>query len=301
MPHSLPPLNALRIFEVTARAGSYTEAARELHLTHGAVSRQIQLLERALGQPLFRKEGQRMVATAHARAYAREISAAFDHIGDASRRYGKAAMSKVIRINAPATLAMRWLIPRLVAFRRRYPQTEVRVSTAFSSEPVLRGSFDVAIRRAPSDEAQFEVTPLFRETATVIVSPALQQTLRLNKPRDLAKAVLLSTETRPGDWESWLAAAGCDGLRAAQHLRFDHFFVTLQAVVDGMGLGIGPFPTLSADQAQLRIATPFPALQIPGSRYYAMVPMDSDKPRYLREFLQWLFEQAQAPQAGGAG
>ena len=89
MPRQLPPLNALRVFEVTARAGSYTDAARELNLTHGAVSRQIQLLERSLGQPLFRREGQRMVATAHAKAFAREISAAFDHIGDASRaRFG---------------------------------------------------------------------------------------------------------------------------------------------------------------------------------------------------------------------
>src|SRR5688572_11206057 len=99
MPHQLPPMNALRIFEVTARAASFTEAAKELNLTHGAVSRQIQLLEDALGQPLFRKDGQRMVATAHAKAYAREISAAFDHIGDASRRYGKLATSKVIRVN----------------------------------------------------------------------------------------------------------------------------------------------------------------------------------------------------------
>ncbi len=296
MPHQLPPLNALRIFEVTARAGSYTEAARELHLTHGAVSRQIQLLERALGQPLFRKEGQRMVATAHAKAYAREISAAFDHIGDASRRYGKAATSKVIRINAPATLAMRWLIPRLVDFRRRHPQTEVRVSTAFSSEPVLKGSFDVAIRRSPGDGTQFDVTPLFRETATVIASPALLQATPLKRPRDLAKAVLLSTETRPGDWEAWLSAAGCEDLRAVQHLRFDHFFVTLQAVADGMGLGIGPFPTLSTDLAQQRITTPFPVCQIPGSTYHALVPVDSDKPKYLREFLQWLFETGQAQQ-----
>ena len=120
MPHYLPPLNALRIFEVAARAPSFTEAGRELHLTHGAVSRQIQLLEDALGQQLSRKEGHRMVATSHAKAFAREISAAFDHIGDAARRYGKEAASRVVRVNAPATFAMRWLIPRLADFRNRH-------------------------------------------------------------------------------------------------------------------------------------------------------------------------------------
>lgn len=290
MPHQLPPLNALRVFEVAARAGSFTEAAKELHLTHGAISRQIQRLEESLGQPLFRKEGQRMIATVHAKAFAREISAAFDHIGDAARRYGKAATSKVIRVNAPATFAMRWLIPRLAEFRERHPTTEVRISTALSSDPVLKGSFDLAIRRAPGDQSQFEVTPLFAESATVIASPALLAKRRLRRPADLAKSVLLSTETRPGDWETWLEAAGAAQLRPPQHLRFDHFFVTLQAVVDGMGLGIGTFPTLSADEVSGRIARPFPSIQVPGDTYFALLPLDTDKPRHLREFQQWLLD-----------
>jgi LysR family transcriptional regulator, glycine cleavage system transcriptional activator len=288
MPHQLPPLNALRVFEVTARAGSYTEAARELHLTHGAISRQIQLLEESLGQPLFRKEGQRMVATGHAKAFAREISAAFDHISDAARRYGKKATSKVIRVNAPATLAMRWLIPRLQSFRSRHPDVEVRVSTAFSNDAVLRGSFDVGIRRAPEDKAQFEVLPLFSEQSTVVASPAYLKRRRLRKPADLVHAIWLSTESRPGDWENWLAAAGCADLRPSQTLRFDHFFVTLQAVVDGMGVGIGPFPTLESDLELGRIVTPFPQLRCKGSDYFAVVPRDSDKPQFLRDFLDWL-------------
>lgn len=299
MPHQLPSLNALRVFEVAARAGSYTDAARELHLTHGAISRQIKLLEGYLGQPLFRKEGQRMVATEHAKAFAREISAAFDHIGDASRRYGKSASSKVIRINAPATFAMRWLIPRLADFRARHPRTEVRVSTAFSNEPVLKGSFDLAVRRSPGDQTQFEVAPLFSESTTVIASPTLLKGGRFERPADLASAILLSTESRPGDWETWLNMAGCNDLRPVQHLRFDHFFVTLQAVIDGMGFGIGTFPTLSADEQLGRLVTPFRGWQVKGSTYFALVPLDSDKPKFLREFQRWLLDRAEEAQQTG--
>jgi DNA-binding transcriptional LysR family regulator len=288
MPHSLPPLNALRIFEVTARANSFTEAGRELNLTHGAVSRQIQLLEEALGQPLFRKEGQRMVATSHAKAFAREISAAFDHIADAATRYGRLATHKLIRINAPATFAMRWLIPKLADFRKISPQTEIRVSTAFSNDPVLKGSIDLSIRRSPGDLSQFEVSRLFEERATVIASPRLVATRRRWRPADLASQVLLDTESRPGDWESWLDVAGIRELRPAQRLRFDHFFVTLQAVADGMGFGIGTFPTLSRDQAEGRIATPFPGLTVTGSTYFSLVPLDADKPKYFRDFHDWL-------------
>lgn len=294
MPHQLPPLHALRVFEVAARAGSFTEAARELHLTHGAVSRQIQVLEAALGQPLFRKEGQRMVATVHARAFAREISQAFDHIGDAARRYGKRATQKVIRVNAPATMAMRWLIPRLDGFRQRMPGVDVRVSTAFSNEAAFRGSFDVAIRRVGAGAGQFEVLPLFAEWGTVVASPALWQRAPLARPADLARAIVLSTETRPGDWEAWLQRAGCPDLRPAQELRFDHYFVTLQAVTDGMGYGIGPFPTLSSEHEHGRLVMPFPHLQVPGETYHALVPLDADKPRHLRAFLEWLSAEAAA-------
>ena len=292
MPHSLPPLNALRVFEVAARAGSFTDAARELNLTHGAVSRQVQLLEAALGQPLFRKEGQRMVATEHAKAFAREISAAFDHIADASTRYGKLLTSKVVRINAPATFAMRWLIPKLDEFRARHPRTEVRISTAFSSDPMFKGSFDIAIRRSPADITQFEVAPLFQEWATPIASPALLRKRALRSPADLQSRTLLFTESRPGDWEEWLNAVGHRELRSTQQLRFDHFFVTLQAIVDGMGVGIGTFPTLQADRDAGRICTPFRNQLVPGSTYFSIIPLDSDKPKHLREFQAWLSQCA---------
>src|ERR1700712_572909 len=108
MRQKLPPLNALRIFEVAARAGSYSAAAKESNLTHGAVSRQIATLEEWLGQPLFFRDGQSMAAAPHARALAREITAAFDHIADAAERYGKSRHLKVIRVSASATVAMRW-------------------------------------------------------------------------------------------------------------------------------------------------------------------------------------------------
>jgi DNA-binding transcriptional LysR family regulator len=170
----------------------------------------------------------------------------------------------------------------------------VRISTAFSNEPAFKGSFDVVSRRSPGDQTLFEVMPLFSESATVIVSPALLKNSGFKTPGDLASAILLSTESRPGDWETWLNAAGCSDLRPVQHLRFDHFFVTLQAVVDGMGFGIGTFPTLSSEQALGRLVTPFANCQIKGGTYFALIPVDSDKPKYLREFQQWLSVQVEA-------
>lgn len=294
MPHKLPPLNALRIFEVAVRAGSYSLAARELNLTHGAVSRQIEILEQWLGQPLFRREGRRMVPTVHAQAFGREISEAFDHIGAASELYGRIATRKVIRVNAPATFAMRWLIPRLDGFHRLQPDVDVRVSTAFSNESGLHGTFDLAIRRTIERNGQFEVEPIFSETQTVIASPSLLANTPLRDPQDLIDGVLLYTETRPGTWEAWLREAGFDSLRPLRMLRFDHFFVTLQAVVDGLGFAIGTFPTLDMDRRAGRIVTPFDDIRASGSSYYLLVPRDGDKPAHLRAFVDWLLAQGAA-------
>jgi DNA-binding transcriptional LysR family regulator len=288
MRQKLPPLNALRIFEVAARAGSYSAAARQLNLTHGAVSRQIAILEDWLGQPLFVRDRQSMVASPHARGLAREISAAFDHMADAAERYGKNQHVKIIRVSAMATVAMRWLIPRLHSFAEICPEVDVRVSTALSTEPAFSGSFDVAIRRQVPSGGQFQTWPLFRESNTVIASPSLLARTGIRTIEDLVTETWLTTESRPGDWDAWLEAAGQPALRASRTLRFDHFFVTLHAVVDGLGFGIGPFPTLEPDCATGRLQRPFPTLLSPGSTYYALVPLDADKPAHLRAFVDWL-------------
>jgi LysR family glycine cleavage system transcriptional activator len=288
MRQKLPPLHALRIFEVAARAGSYSAAARELNLTHGAVSRQIAALEDWLGQPLFVRDGQSMVASPHARALAREISAAFDHIADAAERYGKKQQLKVIRVSAPATVAMRWLIPQLPLFAEICPGVDVRVSTVLSTQPTLTGSFDVAIRRGVQNGGQFQALPLFRESNTVIASPLLLARTGAQTVEQLASETWLTTETRPGDWEAWVECANQPMLRPSRTLRFDHYFVTLQAVVDGLGFGIGPFPTLEAECAAGRLQKPFPALRSLGSTFYALVPLDADKPAHMRAFVDWL-------------
>jgi DNA-binding transcriptional LysR family regulator len=293
MRHSLPPLNALRIFEVAARAGSYSAAARQLNLTHGAVSRQIAILEDWLGQPLFVREGQSMVASPHARALAREISAAFDHMADAAERYGKNQQVKIIRVSALATVAMRWLH----SFAEVCPEVDVRVSTVLSTEPAFSGSFDVAIRRYVPSGGQFQAWPLFREANTVIASPALLSRTGIRSVEELVNETWLTSESRPRDWEDWLEAANRPTLRANRTLRFDHFFVTLHAVLDGLGFGIGPFPTLETECATGRLQTPFPALLAPGSTFYALVPLDADKPAHMRAFVDWLVSQREGPKA----
>jgi LysR family transcriptional regulator, glycine cleavage system transcriptional activator len=293
----LPPLNALRVFEVAARTASYATAASELGLTHGAVSRQIAALETSMGQRLFVRSGRRMVPTQAARAFATEISRAFDRIGAAAEACGRPASRRILRVDAPTTLAMRWLIPRLDRFAALRPDVEVVVTTATTVHDALRGGFDLAIRRGPPEPRlwpHLHVTPVLAETDTLIVSPAAAARQPLREPEDIAAHVLLFTETRPGDWSAWLDRARLSLPVAARRRVFDHFFVTLQAVLDGLGVAIGPLPVLAADLAAGRLLAPFPSLTVPRTGYVALTPFDAEKSPASRAFLDWLLAEAAA-------
>src|SRR6201992_310635 len=106
-----PPLNALRVFEVAARTGSYAKAGAELGLTHGAVSRQIAMLEAWLGQRLFVRTGRRMTGRPAARVFAAEVSLSFDRMTAAAEACGRPSARQILRVSAPTTFALRWLIP----------------------------------------------------------------------------------------------------------------------------------------------------------------------------------------------
>ncbi|AWI88933.1 LysR family transcriptional regulator [Methylobacterium sp. DM1] len=291
----LPPLHALQVFEVAARAGSYAQAGIELGLTHGAVSRQVAALEAWLGQRLFVRVGRRMLPTPAARVFAEEISLSFDRLTAASEAWGRPQAPRVLRVSAPATFAMRWLIPRLDDFHAARPDTEVRVTTTTTLQDALRGGFDLAVRRGPEPWPQHRAVPFLTEADTLVASPALLRNRPLATPGDLESHVLLGTETRPGDWSDWLAAAGVALPGGVRRRVFDHFFVTLQALEDGTGLGIGPFPILDRMVAADRLAVPFPEIRVERAAYFALTPFDADKSPALTALIDWLVAEGGRP------
>lgn len=293
---SLPPLNALRVFEVAARTGSYTAAATELGITHGAVSRQITALEDWLGQPLFRRDGRRMVATPIAAAFADEVGHAFDRVMRAAEACGRRATRRILRVSAPTSFAMRWLIPRLDRFHADHPHVEVVVGTVSTMLDDLRGGFDVAIRRGVARDGawpQHRAVPVLEDVDTLIASPTLLARRPIETPAEIEEHALLASETRAGDWADWLEAAGLSHFAGHPRQMFDHFFVTRQAVEDGLGIGIGPLPMLDIDIAAGKLVTPFPDIRVRRTGYVALVPDHADNVPALAAFVGWLAAEGQ--------
>lgn len=287
MNRKLPPLNALRAFEMAARYQSLTAAAEQLHVTHSAVSRQVSLLEEWLGVALFERRGRRLRLTDAGRQYLPVVQAAFDSLANATEKLTN-QKPRLLRINAAPTLAMHWLLPRLTQFQRRHPEVELRLATSDAIINNQNADFDIAIRRGNDHWHGFVSNIFLTEHELPVASPTLLARQPLPDAGALAQHTLLHSDTRPVAWERWLAAAGVPGLQPAANQHFDHYYLALQAAVDGMGITLGPRPVIDELLAsgKLQIALPTPAVRVRG--YSWVVPQALAEDPLCAEFCTWL-------------
>ncbi|MFM0353847.1 transcriptional regulator GcvA [Paraburkholderia nemoris] len=289
MKRTLPPLNALRAFEAAGRLGSFKEAAAELHVTHGAVSQQVRLLEEWLGAALFERHNRRVVLTPAAEAYLAEVGPLFEQLSQATARYGLLeAVSRTLSVNAPATFTLRWLVPRLAQFRAEHPDVDVKVETSNESLESLEEIYDVVVRGGPDTFYGYSMQLFLSEERLPVCSPALLQRLPLRTPDDLREHTLLHTSSLPRLWPDWLARAQISALRPAATLTFDHFYLTLQAAIDGIGIAMGPTALVSDDLAAGRLVTPFAGPRLPSRSYCTYVPDGRSADDVIVLFRSWL-------------
>lgn len=288
MPRKLPPLNSLRAFEAAARLRSFSLAADELCVTHGAISRHVQQLEAWLGHPLFERYNRRIELTEAGISYLAEIGASFDRIALATAQQMQRGRQRVLRVNAPATFSLRWLVPRLSSFQLANPAIEVRLST--SNEPIerVRDRVDVVIRGGPQDIDGYVAQAFLSEVRLPVCSPKLLASKTLKKPSDLANFTLLHAATYPSMWPDWLAAAGYGNLEPRHSLTLEHFYLTLQGALDGLGVAMGPTALVADDIAEGRLVRPFEAPALPAWRYFTYVAASRADDETIQAFKAWL-------------
>ncbi|KQO73543.1 transcriptional regulator [Methylobacterium sp. Leaf465] len=288
----LPPLNALKAFEAAGRHASFTRAAEELRVTHGAVSRHVQALEAWLGQPLFERHNRRVVLTEAGASYLAEIGAALDRIALATTRQVERGRPRLLRVNALATFTLRWLIPRLSGFQRANPAVEVRLTTSNVPLANLAEPFDVAIRGGPDRRTGHIGRPFLTERRIPVCSPTLLRRLPLTEAGQLRGHTLLHAATLPQVWPQWLEAAGVPGLEPRASVTLEHFYLTLQAALDGLGVAMGPERLIADDVAAGRLTCPFAGPSLPARSYFTYVPEARADDPSVRAFCAWLVAAA---------
>lgn len=294
----LPPLRALTAFEAAARLGSFRLAASELGITRSAVSHQVKSLEQRLGVQLFRRDARRAELTQAGQTYFPPVRDAFDMVEAQTRALKPSASDNELTVQVYVTVALKWLIPRLHDFERRYPDMKVRLSTSYFDWDFDEKNVDVGLILARNRSPDHYYRTLFASLLTPICAPALLQGPNaLRSPEDLRKHKLLYVYTAEEDWQIWLEAAGVKGIKLSDRLAFDSYILAQEAAIEGRGVAmtIGPFAT---EEIKLgRLVLPF-ALKAP-HRHNWLLACNAEhrlKPK-IRRFEDWLVKQIAADHA----
>jgi len=291
MQRKLPPLNALRAFESSARNESFTRAAQELFVTQGAVSRHVAGLEKWLGAKLFRRTQRGIELTPKGMTYFRILRGAFDQIEYGTRQLQEKREENLLRLKLPPTFAIRWLVPRLARFHAEFPEIDVQITTSHERADFDREDVDAGIH-SDSSPPPAGYRRLFGEILTPVCSPRLPTRANpLSRPEHLARHVLLCSLHRPRDWPAWLAAAQVPGVDGNSGLKFDSAALAYQAAIDELGVMIAQRALVEDDLAAGRLVAPLELQVRTEGAYYLAYAADRPKPPRLAAFEDWLMRE----------
>lgn len=292
----LPSLNGLRAFEAAARHMSFTLAAAELNVTQTAISHQIRRLEEELGIRLFVRQNRALSLTPEAKEYLPGIRAAFNDLRLAADRLLRKDDGNVLTVSTLASLAAKWLLPRISDFQEKHPGIDVRITTSTALVDFKSGGVDAAIRYGRGQWPGLRADWLMADRMFPVCSPELLKRKPLRKPEDLANHVLLhSSSGNDDDWRLWLTAAGLPANLSRQPgVTFDLMFMTVQAAIDGLGVAMGRTSYVQDDIKKGRLIVPF-EIELPVDAGFYLVSPEAraDTPK-LSTFRKWLSDIVKA-------
>ncbi len=295
------PLTALRAFESAARLGSFKTAASELSVTPTAISHQIKALETWLGLLLFERKplgvsltpcGQQLYAASHE---------AFRRLGDALEAIQPIVPGETLVLTTTPSFAAAWLIPRLDRFHERFPHLHIAVETSDTVVDLEREArVDLAIRCSSERYPALVNQELFDEYFGAFASPDFDEDRPSGRLELIAVRWDTSTpNTESVTWQAWCERAGKqDWLRRSVLRHFDDEHYALQAVLHGRGAVLAS-SVLVNDQVMAGALRPvLPSVRLPGDRYVALCRPGRERVTPIREFLDWLEEEASATRVG---
>ncbi|NMM28792.1 MAG: transcriptional regulator GcvA [Glaciimonas sp.] len=288
----IPSTSCLIAFETAARYLSFTRAAHELHLTQGAVSRQVAILEEYLGTKLFERIQRRLVLTEAGREYALQVSAILQQIEMATFQ----AMTHnnaigVLKLAILPTFGIKWLIPRLPKFTAAHPDVLLNLSTEVLPFDFSQRQVDAAIHFGEPDWPGAVMVRLMGEEMVPVCSRALSK--QASRVSDLARMTLLQHTTRPQAWRDWFDHVGVDCPNALFGPRFEQLSMVIQAAVAGLGIALMPKFLVETEIRLGQLLVPFPIAVKSAQSYYLTYPeKNAGKPAVIK-FRDWILGELQ--------
>lgn len=260
MSRELPSLNALRAFEAAARLESVSRAAEELHVTHGAVSRQTRALESELGVALFAREGRGLTLTPAGRQLRDGVAGAFDLLRQSCERLRRESQQAPLVLGCSGSVLARWIIPRLERIGRELPDLKLHLSAIEEQPAATLPGLDATLLLAEAPwPPEWQVEVLAPERIGPVFSPRHPHhaALRGASADALCAEALLQTASRPQAWPAWARAQRIAVGKLHYGQSFEHLYYLLEAAVAGLGVAIAPQPLVADDLAAGRLLAPW--------------------------------------------
>lgn len=285
-----PPLGSLRVFVAAARSQSVTDAAAQLHLTHGAVSHQLRQLQDYLGVALFERHGRGLKLTAQGAAYAEQVSRALSDIGKATDQLMAARDYRRLRVTCMPSFAARWLLPRLGNFISRHRDLDVEVQSSARLADIKGGEADVALRFGQGRYPGLSCRLLMKDWYYPVCSPDFIARHALLDPAQLIELPLLRSNDEL--WQPWFTAAGLVVEEPQRGAVFDDSSLMLMAAAAGQGVALARHALAVDDLARGSLRRPFGlAVESPFSYFFVCRPTDEQQTA-VAAFRAWLFDEA---------
>lgn len=289
----LPSLQTLRAFEAAGRLKSYSKAADELGLTHGAVSHRIRELEQRLGVTLFRRVGNTMVLTAEGQRLEAQVRQGLSLLEQAFAKPPPSAAAKAsnhIVVTSVPSLASTWLFARLSEFRTQHPEIDIDLRVSETLSDFRKEGIDVGVRLGLGGWPGLEAAKLFDEALMPVCTPEYRDRLDLREPKDLARATLLRNAWTP--WARWFRAVGLDWPEPTTGPKFDDSPILLRAALEGAGVALGR-QWLAVDELRAgRLVAPFDLPIQDDFSYWVVWPTGRKANPNAVHFREWLAARA---------
>lgn len=283
----LPPLHGLTVFAAAAASGSFSRAADVLFVTQGAVSRQIQQLEKYLGCPLFIRHKRGLKLTAEGQLLLPVVDDALGRLAGACD--GLRNIAQVLVLRMPPTFTARWFLPLLPELRALLPDVDVRITTFDAWEPEFeRSDVDAAVVQGRGTWIGVEAVALMSEVLTPVCSPQLAA--RIGSAAEMASLPLLHCDPLDA-WPRWLHAAGVDNKDARRGQTFDTLELVLAAATRGQGVAIGDLNLVRESLRDGILVAPFKQTIERGLSYYLVYPPERAQIPKIKILREWLMRQ----------
>lgn len=293
--HRIPNLTALAFFESAGRHMSFSRAAAELRVTQGAVSRQIRLLEEALGAPLFRRLHRAVALTSQGERFHRAVTIGLGHVQAATEEIANAVVSAQLTLAATHAVASFWLMPRLPRLQARFPDLDIHVLATDAELEELGDRFDIGIRYGDGHWPGYRTVRLGTCEVFPVCSPGFMAGCgRLEVPADLLRQPLLhQNDRRPDwlDWPAWLAEQGVPGPYPRPALRVSSYPLLIQAAGNGQGIALGWSHLVHDALGAGTLVVPLDARIAARQGVYLSIPGDREIGAPVEAIIEWLVDE----------